>query len=110
MEDGEKMISSEEREGESEERNFISFNCSLNVQYFPLHLKCCNETQYSLLSGQILISVSIHGIQETVGRKVNVRNQLLYKSLGKAVDLCSTSETRNKKSILLSEDDQWKAP
>ena len=41
--------------------------------------------------------MSIHAIQETVGRNVNVRNQLLYKSLGKAVDLCSTSETRNKK-------------
>ena len=56
MNDGEKMISSEEREGESEERNFISFNCSLNVQYFPLHLKCSNETQYSLLSSDHLFA------------------------------------------------------
>ena len=44
------MISSEEREGESEERNFISSNYSLNVQYFPLHIKCSHETQYSLLA------------------------------------------------------------
>ena len=52
----EKMISSEEREGESEERNFISFNYSLNVQYFPLHIKCSHETQYSLRSSDHLFA------------------------------------------------------
>lgn len=52
----EKMISSEEREGESEETNFISFNYSLNVQYFPLHIKCSHETQYSLRSSDHLFA------------------------------------------------------
>ena len=54
----EKMISSEEREGESEERNFISFNYSLNVhiKYFPLHIKCSHETQYSLRSSDHLFA------------------------------------------------------
>ena len=52
----EKMISSEEREGESEERNFISFNYILNVQYFPLHIKCSHETQYSLRSSDHLFA------------------------------------------------------
>lgn len=52
----EKMISSEERVGEGEERNFISFNYSLNVQYFPLHIKCSHETQYSLRSSDHLFA------------------------------------------------------
>ena len=61
MDYGEKMISSEERDGNSEERNFISSNYSLHVQYFPLHIKCSHETQYSLLSSDHLSAGNSRG-------------------------------------------------
>ena len=61
MDYGENMISSEERERESEERNFISFHYSLNVQYFPLDIKCSHETLYSLLSSDHLFAGNSRG-------------------------------------------------